>query len=325
MAASNVADIRSAETGRSREWLGYTVQHGALVALVVLVLANLLFTPHFASWANLANVGLQVSTTVLAATGLTLVIASGGIDLSVGSVMALAAAVAAVSLPHGVLLAVGVSLAAGTAVGAVTGTMTARLSIQPIVVTLAMLIAGRGLAQVVSNNGQLILIANERFNQLGRGNIGPLPVPVVLMLLVIAFAWFVMRDTIFGRYVLAVGGSAAAARMSGVPVIRTRLAVYMISGFLAALAGLVEAARLGASDPAKIGLGMELDAIAAVVIGGTLLSGGRANVPGTLIGALLLQVITTGMNMHVVGFAWALVVKAAILLAAVYLQRTARE
>jgi galactofuranose transport system permease protein len=325
MAASNVAEVRSAETGRLREWLGYTVQHGALVAFGVLVLANLLFTPHFASWANLANVGLQVSTTVLAATGLTLVIASGGIDLSVGSVMALAAAVAAVTLPHGVLLAVGVSLGAGTAVGAVTGTMTARLSIQPIIVTLAMLIAGRGLAQVISNNGQLILIANERFSQLGRGSIGPLPVPVVLMLLVIAVVWYVMRDTIFGRHVLAVGGSAAAARMAGVPVVRTRVAVYMISGFLAGLAGLVEAARLGASDPARIGLGMELDAIAAVVIGGTLLSGGRANVPGTLIGALLLQVITTGMNMHVVGFAWALVVKAAILLAAVYLQRTARE
>ena len=310
-----------------RRWWGsgaYGPKYGALLALIALVLGNVFFTPNFVSWANASNLALQVTTTVLAATGLTLVVAAGGIDLSVGSVMAVAAAVAAVSMPHGVLLATAASLVAAGAIGATNGLLTARFGIQPIVVTLAMLIAGRGLAEVISNDGQLILITSDRFNQLGQGRIGPISIPVLLMAAVVGVAWFVMRETIFGRYVLAVGGNAEAARMAGIPVLRTRVAVYGISAILAALAGLVEAARLGASDPAKIGLGMELDAIAAVVVGGTLLSGGRSNVVGTLIGAVLLQVIATTMNMHLVGFAWSLVVKAAILLLAVYVQRPAR-
>ncbi len=321
MATSTVTEINA-----EKSWWrpGYSARYGALLALVGLVLANALFTPNFVTWANLSNITLQVATTVLASLGLTLVVAARGIDLSVGSVMAVAAAVAAITLPHGLPLAITASLAAGAAIGATNGVMTARFGIQPIVVTLAMLIAGRGLAQVISNNGQLILITNDRFSQLGSGRIGPFPIPALLMIIAVALTWFVMRETVFGRYVLAVGGSAEAARMAGIPVQGTRVAVYLISGTLAALAGLVEAARLGASDPAKIGLGMELDAIAAVVVGGTVLSGGRANVPGTLIGALLLQVISTSMNMHLVGFAWSLVVKAVILLAAVYIQRPSR-
>ncbi len=302
----------------------YGVRYGAIFALAIIVTANVFLTPGFATWATASNLALQVATTVLAATGLTLVIAAGGIDLSVGSVMALAAAVVAVSLPHGILLATAAALAAGAAIGAANGAMTARFGIQPIVVTLAMLIAGRGLAEVVSNNGQLILITNARFAQLGRGHIGPFSVPALIMVLLLGLAWLAMRETVFGRYVLAVGGSADAARMAGIPVLRTRMLVYTFSGLLAAVAGLVEAARLGASDPAKIGLGMELDAIAAVVVGGTPLAGGACNVPGTLIGALLLQVVTTSMNMHLVGFAWSLIVKALILLAAVYVQRPRR-
>ena len=303
---------------------GFGPRYGALLALVALLLGNVFFTPNFVSWASASNLAVQVTPTVLAATGLTLVIAAGGIDLSVGSVMAVAAALVAVLMPHGVLLAAVASLAGAGAIGAVNGVITARLEIQPIVVTLAMLIGGRGLAQVISNNGQLILITSDSFNQLGQGRIGPFSIPVLLMVAVVGVTWFVMRETIFGRYVLAVGGNADAARMAGISVFKTRVAVYAISAVLAGVAGLVEAARLGASDPAKIGFGMELDAIAAVVIGGTLLSGGRSNIAGTLIGAVLLQVISTTINMHLVGFAWSLVVKAAILLAAVYVQRPAR-
>ncbi len=322
-----MATWAAAEGFRLCRWWGsgaYGPKYGALLALIALVLGNVFFTPNFVSWANGANLALQVTTTVLAATGLALVVAAGGIDLSVGSVMAVAAAVAAVLIPHGVLVAMAASLVAAGAIGATNGVMTARFGIQPIVVTLAMLIAGRGLAQVISNDGQLILITSDRFNQLGQGRLGPISIPVLVMVAVVGVTWFIMRETIFGRYVVAVGGNAEAARMAGIPVLRTRVAVYGISALFAALAGLVEAARLGASDPAKIGLGMELDAIAAVVVGGTVLSGGRSNIPGTLIGAVLLQVIATSMNMHLVGFAWSLVVKAIILLAAVYVQRPAR-
>ncbi len=309
-----------------RRWVSgaYGPKYGALLALMALILGNFYFTPNFMSWTNGSNLAQQVTPTVLAATGMTLVVAAGGIDLSVGSVMAVAAAVAAVLMPHGMLVATAASFAAAGVIGATNGVMTARFGIQPIVVTLAMLIAGRGLAEIISNDGQLILITNDRFNLLGQGRLGPISVPVLLMVAIVGVTGFIMRETIFGRYVVAVGGNAEAARLAGIPVLRTRVIVYGMSAVFAALAGLVEAARLGASDPAKIGLGMELDAIAAVVVGGTLLSGGRSNIPGTLIGAVLLQVIATTMNMHLVGFAWSLVAKAVIVLAAVYVQRPTR-
>jgi ribose/xylose/arabinose/galactoside ABC-type transport system permease subunit len=130
-----------------------------------------------------------------------------------------------------------------------------------------------------------------------------------------------MKATSFGRYIVAVGGNEAAARLSGVKVVRTKIAVYAISGLLAGLAGLIETARLGASDAAKVGLNIELDAIAAVVVGGTPLTGGRATIWGTIIGALIMQVITTSFNMHSIPFSWSLVLKAAIILIAVYIQR----
>lgn len=300
--------------------------YGALAALVLLVLANALFTPNFATASNLWNVLLQVSTTVLVAVGMTLVIATGGIDLSVGSVMAIASALAATNLGHGAGFAVLLALAVALAVGAFNGALVTGFRIQPIIVTLAVLIAGRGIAQVLSNGGQLIPFENAPFQVLGRGYVGPVPVQVLIMVFIVALAIFVMRATSFGRYVVAVGGNEAAARLSGVKVHRTKIVVYAISGLLAGLAGLIETARLGASDAAKVGLNIELDAIAAVVVGGTALTGGRATVMGTLIGALIMQVITTSFNMGPLGmrplpFAWGLVVKAAIIVLAVYVQR----
>jgi ribose/xylose/arabinose/galactoside ABC-type transport system permease subunit len=147
---------------------------------------------------------------------------------------------------------------------------------------------------------------------------------VLLALAVVLLASFVLRRTPFGRYTLASGGNAPAARLAGVPVKRTLISVYAISAGLAGIAGLVEASRLGASDGAKIGLNVELDAIAAVVVGGTALSGGRATIVGTLVGALIMQVIATSFNMLLVPYAWSLALKAAILIAAVYFQRPTR-
>ena len=295
--------------------------YGALVALILLVLVNVIFTPNFAATNNLWNILLQVSTTVLVAVGMTLVIATGGIDLSVGSVMAIASALVATMLGSGVAVAVGLALLVAVGVGALNGSIITGFRIQPIIVTLALLITGRGVAQVMSQGGQLIPFTNPTFEYLGKGYLGPVPVQVVVMLLVVGAAIFVMRATSFGRYVGAVGGNEAAARLSGVKVHRTKIAVYAISGLLAGLAGLIETARLGASDAAKIGLNIELDAIAAVVVGGTPLTGGRATITGTLIGALIMQVITTSFNMNLIPFSWSLVLKAAIILLAVYIQR----
>jgi simple sugar transport system permease protein/ribose transport system permease protein len=297
---------------------------GALVALVVLVVLNALFTPGFATAGNLWNVLLQVSEVLLVAVGMTLVVATGGIDLSVGSVMAVAGAVAAVTLDRGAAVAVALALAAALAVGAINGLLVARARVQPIVVTLATLIAGRGLAQIVSNDGQLVTIGAPAFLALGRAHLGPAPVQVLLALAAAAAIAFALRSTAFGRYVLAAGGNAPAARLAGVPVTRTLVTVYGASALLAGVAGVVTAARLGASDAAKIGLNVELDAIAAVVVGGTALAGGRATVLGTVLGALVMQVIATSFNMLLLPYALSLVLKAAIILVAVALQRGRR-
>lgn len=159
---------------------------------------------------------------------------------------------------------------------------------------------------------------------IGHGRIGPVPAPVVVAAILVAIAVFTLRATSFGRHVLAVGGNSAAARLAGVPVGRTLIVAYAACGLLAGIAGLLEAARIGASDAAKIGLGIELDAIAAAVVGGTLLTGGRASIMGTVIGALIMQVIATSFNMLLLPYAWSLVLKAAIIVAAVALQRPRR-
>ncbi|MFN2532811.1 MAG: ABC transporter permease [Pyrinomonadaceae bacterium] len=324
----NTATVGHAPHSRSlRSRLGNLgPTYGALIALVLLLLGNAIFTPNFATISNLWNVLQLVSTTVLVAEGMTMVIAARGIDLSVGSVMAIASAAAAVSLESGVGFAILLALVIACGVGAFNGILISGFRIQPIIVTLATLITGRGVAQVISNGGQLIPFTNPTFEYLGKGFVGPVPVQVVIMLVAVAAGIFMMRATSFGRYIVAVGGNEAAARLAGVKVHRTKITVYALSGFLAGLAGLIETARLGASDAQKVGLYIELDAIAAVVVGGTPLTGGRATIIGTLIGALIMQVITTSFNMgpfglHPLPYSWGLVFKAVIILFAVYIQR----
>jgi ribose/xylose/arabinose/galactoside ABC-type transport system permease subunit len=320
------AAVRSVPAaGRGAGWwraLGAT--GGAVVALLVLVAANAVFTPNFASAGNFWNVLSQVSITLLVAVGMTYVIATGGVDLSVGSVMAISAAVAAVTVDRGLFIALPLALLAGMAVGLLNGAFISYFKVQAIVVTLATLLAGRGLAQIINRDGALLTISDPGFLVLGRGQIGPMPVQVLIAAVVVALAVFVLRSTPFGRYVLAAGGNAPAARLAGVPVNRTVVSVYALSGLLAGLAGLVEASRLGASAAARIGQGAELDAIAAVVVGGTLLSGGRATLAGTVVGALIMQVIATSFNMLLIPYPWAQAFKAVIILFAVYLQRERR-
>jgi ribose/xylose/arabinose/galactoside ABC-type transport system permease subunit len=196
--------------------------------------------------------------------------------------------------------------------------------VQPIVIPLATLIAGRGLAQIISRDGELVTVADPNLLLVGRGYLGVIPLPVVIAATAAVVAILIFKLTPFGRYVLAVGGNPAAARLAGVPVRATVVKVYVASAFLAGMAGVIVAARLGASDAAKIGQNMELDAIAAVVVGGTALSGGRATIAGTLVGALIMQVIATSFNMLLVPYALSLALKAAIILVAVYLQRPPR-
>lgn len=311
-------------------WGPFLQSYGALVALLVLVVYNVLFTPNFLNPFTL-NVNLtQVATIVIVATGMTLVIATGGIDLSVGALMAISGAVAplifksaippldnpAIGIPLAYVLPV---LVAGL-FGLFNGTLVAGFKIQPIIATLVLFIAGRGIAQVLTN-GNLQTFQNPGFQFIGMGRPLGIPFQVILMLVIVALVAWIMRVTTFGRYVLAVGGNEGAARLAGVPVRRVKLTVYAISGLLAGIAGLIVIAINSASDANNVGQGMELDAIAAVAVGGTPLTGGRAAVVGTLIGALIIQLIRYTLLAHGIPDAAALVVKAAIILLAVYIQR----
>jgi ribose/xylose/arabinose/galactoside ABC-type transport system permease subunit len=235
---------------------------------------------------------------VLVAIGMTLVIATGGIDLSVGAVMAVSSVVCASSLPHGGLLATALSLLAGLAFGLVNGVLVGRFGILPIIVTLAGLIMGRGIAQVIVEGNPVVAFSAPAFERLGKGAVGPIPVPVLVTGALLAGAVLLLKRTVAGRWIVATGGNERAAALAGIPVARVKGAVYAISGVLAGLAGLIETARLAATDAGKIGLGIELDAIVAVVVGGTPLSGGRASLGGTVVGALLMGVLGATLNMH---------------------------
>lgn len=307
-------------------------RYGTISALALLILFNLVVTPNFLSWQTL-NVNLtQVAAIVIVATGMTLVIATGGIDLSVGSLMAIAGAVApmiflgtllpidnpVLSLTLAFLLPILITMAFGW----FNGLLVTRYAIQPIVATLVLFIAGRGIAQVITN-GNLQVFKNPGFQWIAMGHVAGIPAQVALMLVVAALAWALIRYTMFGRQILAVGGNERAARLAGIPVRRVKCLVYIISGGLAGLAGLVVVARNSASDANLVGLGMELDAIAAVAVGGSLLTGGRANIVGTLIGALVIQLVRYTLLANGVPDAAALVVKAGLIILAVYVQQRA--
>ena len=325
-----------APTGRRSlglDWKGLLTRYGAFVALALLILFNLAFTPNFATWQTL-NVNLtQVCAIVIVGVGMTLVIATGGIDLSVGSLMAIAGALAPLifmgklfPLPHpmvGVGLAFVLPVLAAGAFGWFNGWLVTRFRIQPIIATLVLFIAGRGIAQVLTN-GNLQVFKVPEFQFIGLGRVFGIPFQALLMAVIVAGAAWMLRRAVFGRQILAVGGNERAARLAGVPVGAVKRRVYLISGLLSGIAGLIVIARNSAADANLIGLGMELDAIAAVAVGGTLLTGGRATVVGTLVGALIIQLVRYTLLANGVPDAAALIVKAALIVLAVWLQRQDR-
>jgi ribose transport system permease protein len=206
--------------------------------------------------------------------------------------------------------------------GLFNGLLVTRFSIQPIIATLVLFIAGRGIAQVMTN-GNLQVFKNEGFQFIAMGRIAGIPAQVVLMIVIAALAFTLVRYTVIGRQIIAVGGNEKAARLTGIPVRRVKLFVYMVSGALSGLAGLVVVARNSASDANLVGLGMELDAIAAVAVGGTLLTGGRANIVGTVLGAFVIQLVRYTLLANGVPDAAALIVKAGLIVLAVFIQQRA--
>jgi ribose transport system permease protein len=293
---------------------------GVYAALALLLAFNLVFTPNFATVANLRLQLVQVVPIAIVALGMALVVATEGIDLSVGSVMALAAAVIPLYLGYGAWPAIGMAIVVGALVGALNGGLVAVFEIQPIIATLGVLVAGRAAALVLAD-GRLVEIFDPTLQALGNDRIVGLPITVLIVLALTALVIVVVRRSIFGRRLVAVGGNRTAATLAGLPVRRTLFTVYVLSGMLAALAGVVNTARLGASDPSFTGLLIELSAITAVVVGGTPLSGGRIRVVGTLAGAVLMQLIVATVIQHNLPDSLSRMIQAGIIVVAVYVQR----
>ncbi len=306
------------------------MRYGALVALTLLILFNLAVTPNFATMQTLSVNLTQVCTIVIVGVGMTLVIATGGIDLSVGALMAIAGALSPMifmgtlvpiaplwlAITLGIVLPI---LVAGM-FGMFNGWLITRFSIQPIVATLVLFIAGRGLAQV-STNGNLQVFKVPEFQAIALGRVLGVPFQVWIMLALVLVVAFILKRTVFGKQVLAVGGNERAARLAGVPVTRIKLIVYGICGLCSGVAGLIVIAMNSAADANLIGQGMELDAIAAVAVGGTLLTGGRATIIGTLLGALIIQLVRYTLLANGVPDPVALIAKASLIILAVWLQQ----
>jgi simple sugar transport system permease protein/ribose transport system permease protein len=309
--------------------------YGSFVALAGLIGFNILFTRNFLSLGTFNANMTQVTTIVIVAVGMTFVIATGGIDLSVGSLMAIAGVLAPLFLMEanqfgspviGLALAFFAPLVVTTLCGAFNGTLVTVVGLQPIIATLVLYLGGRGIAQLIVN-GELREFRNlgspliSNFEFLGLGQIFGIRFQIIVMLIVVVVAAWVLHATTFGRYVLATGGNSSAARLAGVPVNQVKMAVYCISGFLAGLAGLIVVAINRSSDPHRVGEYLELDAIAAVAVGGTPLMGGRATIVGTFIGALIIQLLRFTLIAHNVQDGITRMVIAAAIVIAVLAQR----
>ena len=300
---------------------------GPLIALVIMSVVLATLSVNFITVGNLLNVLRQVSINALIAFGMTFVILLGGIDLSVGSVLALSGALMAGMMGGGMspVAATIVALAAGAAMGLVNGLIVTKGKVAPFIATLGTMTLYRGLTMVYTNGSPMTGFKSDFISMLGSGYaFGIVPIPVVITLILFGALWFVLKKTVFGRHVYAVGGNPEASKISGVKVDRVQLWVYSLSGLMAALAGAILTSRLNSAQPTA-GAGYELDAIAAVVIGGTSLAGGRGWLIGTLIGAVLLGVLNNGLNLLGVSSFYQQVIKGIIILLAVLIDRAGKK
>ncbi|WP_175578103.1 ABC transporter permease subunit [Indiicoccus explosivorum] len=297
---------------------------GPLAGLILIVLIISILNPDFLSLTNILNVLRQVSINALIAFGMTFVILTGGIDLSVGSILALTGAVTASLLASGMdpVLAMLIGLLVGTVLGAINGIIIAKGNIAPFIATLATMTIYRGLTLVYTEGRPISGLAGDSlvFEMIGKGYFFFIPVPVITMLVSFLILFFILRKTTFGRRVYAVGGNEEASILAGINADRIKIYVYSLTGLLTGLAALIQTSRLNSAQPTA-GEMFELDAIAAVVLGGTSLTGGRGWIIGTLIGALIIGVLNNGLNLIGVSSFFQQVVKGAVILLAVLLDR----
>ena len=301
-----------------------------VAGLLLLLLINLVISPEFFNltfkdgrfYGSLIDVLNRAAPIALLAIGMTLVIATGGVDLSVGSVMAIAGAVSAYLIVSGVdslTVIIAGGLAAGLVGGMINGVLVGYLNIQPIVATLILMVAGRGVAQLI-NEGQIVTFQHEAFSFLGTGYFLGLPFPVVLVIITFVLVQLLMRRTALGLYVEAVGANASASRYLGINAKAIKLSVYCLAGLCAALAGMIAAADIKGSDANNAGLWLELDAILAVVIGGATLMGGRFSLLLSIIGALIIQTLTVTIIMSGIPPKFNLLIKASAIILVLLMQ-----
>ena len=296
---------------------------GPFFGLLLLIIVITAMTPSFLTASNILNVLRQVSISALIAFGMTFVILTRGIDLSVGSTLALTGAVAATLLASGTdpILAMGAALLLGLILGTINGLIITKGRVAPFIATLATMTIYRGLTLVYTDGRPVSGLGDSvAFQMMGKGYMLGIPVPVVTTVLAFAALYFILHHTTFGRRVYAVGGNEEASKLSGINIDRIKIGVYAITGLLAAVSALILTSRLNSAQPTA-GESYELDAIAAVVLGGTSLNGGRGWIFGTLVGALIIGVLNNGMNLIGVSSFFQLVVKGVVILLAVLLDR----
>jgi ribose transport system permease protein len=298
---------------------------GIFLALIVLSAAISFLTPHFLKVTNLLNVALQASINSIVAVGMTFIITSGGIDLSVGSIVGFTGMVVADILldGHGMLVGVLGGLAAGLALGFFNGAMIAKTKLPPFIVTLGSMSILRGLALIYNQGRPIYGLAKKDVTQVA-GYLGAIPKPVIIAALVAIVAHFIFRYTKIGEYAIAIGGNEEATRLSGINVNRYKMAIYSIGGMLCGLAGTVLTARLYAAEPIA-GTGYELDAIAATVMGGTSLDGGEGSIIGTIVGAMIMSVLRNALNLLNVQSYYQQVVIGVVIVLAVVLDQLRKE
>ena len=297
-------------------------RYGVFIAFFLLISVLAIISPPFLKPSNIINILRQTSVIGIIAVGMTLVIVTGGIDLSVGSLLALSAVIATSFAHPGeypLFVPLILGLVIGLIAGAINGFIIAKKRIAPFIVTLGMMTAARGLA-LVYTNGRPVINLSETYNAIGGGYLTGIPLPVIAFILVVLIGIFILHYTRFGRYVYAIGGNELAAKISGINTDRVIIGVYAFTGALAGIAGIVLSSRV-MSGSAATGQGYELDAIAAVVIGGTSLSGGVGSIIGTVVGVLIIGVLNNGLDLMNVSSYWQQIVKGLIIVLAVMLDR----
>ena len=301
------------------------VEQKSLITLLVLILIVSCLSDNFFTLNNIFNILQQTSINAIIAVGMTLVILTSGIDLAVGSIFALAGAVMVSMIGADIspFIAICAALIISAILGAFSGVIIAKGKLQAFIATLVMMLILRGATQVYTKGSPISIGTNDNseiFEWIAFGRVFGIPVPIIIMLVVFAAAWYLLKYTRLGRYIYALGGNESATQLSGINVDKVKIIVYAMSGLLCAVASTIEVSRLSSAQPTA-GTGYEMDAIAAVVLGGTSMSGGRGKIIGTLIGALILGFLNNGLNMLGVDAYYQMIVKGGVILLAVLVDK----